>query len=160
MKALSIQQPWAWAILHAGKDIENRTWPTDYRGPLLIHASKRYDHNAANFIIPRLDWGMRAHLPDGGIPGPKLLPCGGIMGMVQIVGCAGVSRKSYTPHSSPWFEGPYGFVLRYPQELPFLPWPGKLGLFDFPDELLPRLGLTKVTAPKNDNEKRYSGGQH
>ena len=29
MKALSIRQPWAWAILHAGKDIENRDWRTD-----------------------------------------------------------------------------------------------------------------------------------
>lgn len=26
MKALSIRQPWAWAILHAGKDVENRDW--------------------------------------------------------------------------------------------------------------------------------------
>lgn len=40
MKALSIRQPWAWMILHAGKDIENREWPTRFRGRVLIHASK------------------------------------------------------------------------------------------------------------------------
>ena len=41
MKALSIRQPWAWAILHAGKRVENRDWQgCHYRGPLLIHASK------------------------------------------------------------------------------------------------------------------------
>ncbi len=40
MKALSLRQPWAWAILHAGKRIENRDWGTAYRGPLLLHASK------------------------------------------------------------------------------------------------------------------------
>lgn len=156
MKTLSVRQPWAWAILLAGRDIENRTWPTDYCGPLLIHASKRYDHNAANFILPRMDWGMRAHLPDG-IPGPKFLPCGGIVGIVEIVGLARCDAKSYTPHRSPWFEGPYGFVIEDPRELPFFPWHGKPGLFDFPDELLPRLGLTKVTAPK-DNDKRSGGG--
>lgn len=47
MKAISLWQPWAWAILHAGKRIENR-YRADgekpalcsYRGPLLIHASK------------------------------------------------------------------------------------------------------------------------
>jgi hypothetical protein len=41
VKALSIRQPWAWAILHAGKRIENRDWRSvpSYRGPLLIHAS-------------------------------------------------------------------------------------------------------------------------
>jgi hypothetical protein len=40
MKALSIRQPWAWLILHAGKDIENRDWPTRFRGRFLIHAAK------------------------------------------------------------------------------------------------------------------------
>lgn len=37
---LSIRQPWAWAILHAGKDIENRDWATRFRGPFLVHAGK------------------------------------------------------------------------------------------------------------------------
>lgn len=40
MKALSIRQPWAWAIVNAGKRVENRTWETRYRGPILIHAAK------------------------------------------------------------------------------------------------------------------------
>ena len=38
--ALSVRQPWAWAIIHAGKDIENRSWATKFRGRVLIHASK------------------------------------------------------------------------------------------------------------------------
>ena len=44
MKCLTICQPWAWAIVAAGKDVENRTRPTRYRGPLLIHAgaSRRF----------------------------------------------------------------------------------------------------------------------
>lgn len=41
MKALSIMQPWASAILHLGKRLENRGWQgCSYRGPLLLHASK------------------------------------------------------------------------------------------------------------------------
>ena len=36
MKALSLRPHWAYAIFHLGKDIENRTWSTAYRGPLLI----------------------------------------------------------------------------------------------------------------------------
>lgn len=40
MKALSIRQPWAWAILHTGKSVENRDWYTEYRGRVLLHASK------------------------------------------------------------------------------------------------------------------------
>lgn len=42
MKAISIQQPWAWAIFN-GKPVENRKWSTAYRGPLLIHAGKKFD---------------------------------------------------------------------------------------------------------------------
>lgn len=39
MKVLSIQQPWAHLIVSGCKDVENRGWKTDYRGPLFIHAS-------------------------------------------------------------------------------------------------------------------------
>lgn len=37
MRALTVQQPWAWAIVHGGKDVENRTQAWSYRGPLAIH---------------------------------------------------------------------------------------------------------------------------
>ena len=40
MKALSIKQPWASLIAHGIKDIENRTWKTNFRGRIYIHASK------------------------------------------------------------------------------------------------------------------------
>ncbi len=39
MKALTVRQPWAWALMEGGKDIENRKWATTYRGPLAIHAA-------------------------------------------------------------------------------------------------------------------------
>src|SRR5437879_2661899 len=44
MKALSIQQPWVHAILHLGKDVENRTWTRKFRGWLAIHASGKPAH--------------------------------------------------------------------------------------------------------------------
>lgn len=46
MKALSVRQPWAWAIIYAGKDIENRSRCTRHRGPVAIHATRctRDDH--------------------------------------------------------------------------------------------------------------------
>lgn len=42
MRALTVQQPWAWAIVHGGKNIENRTQMWKYRGPLAIHAGQRW----------------------------------------------------------------------------------------------------------------------
>lgn len=41
--ALSIWQPWLWAIMWAGKNIENRTWPTRYQGWVALHAGAHYD---------------------------------------------------------------------------------------------------------------------
>lgn len=44
-KGLTFIQPWASAIAFAGKDIENRTWRTHYRGPLAIHAGGKLNHD-------------------------------------------------------------------------------------------------------------------
>lgn len=41
MKALSIKQPWASLIAHGIKDIENRTWKTNFRGRIYIHVSAK-----------------------------------------------------------------------------------------------------------------------
>jgi ASCH domain len=40
MKALTIRQPWAWAIAEGHKTIENRTWNTNHRGLFYIHAAQ------------------------------------------------------------------------------------------------------------------------
>lgn len=45
---LTVRQPWAWAIAHAGKSPENRTQTWSYRGPLLIHAGASVDRYALN----------------------------------------------------------------------------------------------------------------
>lgn len=43
VRALTVRQPWAWAITCGAKTVENRTWSTRYRGPLVIHAGARID---------------------------------------------------------------------------------------------------------------------
>jgi ASCH domain len=42
-RVLTARQPWAWAIVYGGKDVENRIWPTKHRGPLLIHAGSAFE---------------------------------------------------------------------------------------------------------------------
>lgn len=116
MKALSIRQPWAWLIIHGGKDIENRTWSTKYRGRILVHASQamsRPEYDAAKIVADT----NNAYLPDF-----ENLKRGGIIGSVEIADCVNSS-------DSPWFFGPYGLLLRDPQPLPFQPMKGRLGLF-------------------------------
>ena len=120
MKALSIRQPWAWAILHAGKDVENRTWGTCYRGLLLLHASKTVDLDSVRYLI------------ECGYDLPDPLVTGALVGTVRLIGCF--------PSQSGWAEdGQYHWQLADPR--PFLapiPWRGALRLFDVPDEVVGR----------------------
>ena len=109
MKALSIRQPWCHHILHGGKDVENRTWRTQVRGAVLIHASKRVEPGDRD-RVDRLG-----------------CPLGGIVGVMEITDC--VSEMD-----SEWFHGPFGFVIGRRRPLPFVPLRGALGFFDVPDE--------------------------
>lgn len=112
MKALSIKQPWADAIIYGGKDIENRTWNTKVRGRFLVVASKKVDMNAPEWV-----WSIvREHSPDV----PML---GGIIGSVELVDVVESSK-------SIWFEGPKGFVLKDPKPLKFKPISGRLNFYE------------------------------
>jgi activating signal cointegrator 1 len=42
MKAITLTQPWATLVAIGAKRIETRSWPTNYRGPLAIHAAKGF----------------------------------------------------------------------------------------------------------------------
>ena len=42
MKALSLTQPWATLVALGEKQIETRSWPTRFRGPVAIHAAKAF----------------------------------------------------------------------------------------------------------------------
>jgi len=117
MKAISIRQPWAWLIVHGYKDVENWTWSTKYRAPILIHAGKTLD--------PYFDQIRQDVLAQGvEFPDAKHIERGGIVGQANLVDCV-------TESTSEWFNGPYGFVLEDAQPLPFQPCKGRLGIFEF-----------------------------
>lgn len=124
MKAISIRQPWASLIINSGKDIENRDWFTRYRGRVLVHASKGMTRDeyadTAEFVDRIIGKAM---------PPAEALARGGIIGSVEIVDCVEHSE-------SRWFFGRFGFVLRDPRPLPFVPFKGSLGFFDVPDALV------------------------
>jgi hypothetical protein len=117
MRILSIRQPWAYLITRGSKNIENRSWPTKYRGQVLIHASLNINRRACK---------------DHGLD-PAKLQTGGVVGIADIADCV-------TTHRSRWFGGPYGFVLKNRRALPFVKWKGRLGLRTAPKRLLTRIG--------------------
>jgi hypothetical protein len=120
MKALSIQQPWAWAIMCAGKNIENRTWDTRFRGRFLVHAGMRFDKVGYFWLM------THRSILQAGLPDIDSFPRGRIIGSVEIDGVC-------TASLSPWFQGPFGFELRDPKRFSPIPYKGKLGFFNVPE---------------------------
>jgi hypothetical protein len=121
MRALSIKQPWAWLIIHGGKDIENRSWHTKFRGRFLVHASMgmsalEYEHARAFACLAA---------PSIVMPPARELVRGGIIGSVELV-------DSLDTSDSPWYMGEKAFLLRNPEPLPFRQYKGRLQFFDVP----------------------------
>ncbi len=132
MKAISIRQPWAWLIVHGGKDIENRTWPTRYRGPVLIHAAKG---------MTREEWEDAWTFAQGTGASPKAIAAGitrdtidrgGFVGMADLTDCVPWERRVSRWHIAHCF----GFKLDNVRPIPFTPYTGALGLFDVPEGIV------------------------
>jgi hypothetical protein len=124
MIALSIRQPWAWCIAHGFKPVENRTWATQVRGRILIHAGQAFTRPYFEEVRHTMPGDMLHHLPSF-----EDLQVGGIVGMTTIADCV-------TDHPSPWFNGPFGFVCEDSKPMPFQPVKGRLGFFDVPGVFL------------------------
>lgn len=126
MKALSIQQPWAWLIVNGIKDIENRDWRTNFRGDFLVHAGKKFDVQSYSELI-KPSFFMKLKLPLA-----LEFHLGGIVGIASLDDCLEFSL-------SDWFCGKYGFRIERQSPLPFFECRGQLNFFDvnYPADLVP-----------------------
>lgn len=111
LPALSVCQPWADAIVVGGKDIENRTWRTKYRGWLLIHASMSLTHiqdqycRYINSLWPDCPVSAKEVLYN-----PTRFHRGAVIGAVRLVDCLDIAQ---CPGRS-WAFGPRCWVLADP----------------------------------------------
>ncbi|UOQ58115.1 ASCH domain-containing protein [Leucobacter allii] len=129
MRILTVRQPWAWAIIHGGKDVENRVRNIagDYRGLVAIHAGM------ANF--EKGNAAARLHKQLHGTDTPTEIVFGAILGVVDLVDvhtaseCAEMTFQGYAFCSS-WAEADaHHLVLENPRPLASLvPFKGALGL--------------------------------
>ncbi len=101
MKALTICQPYAELIARGEKPIENRTWPTSYRGPLAIHAGKSRDW---------LDDDDEQRFPE--------MPFGAVVAIAQLVDCRRVTDLPAIYQGHEHANGPWCFILADVQRLP------------------------------------------
>lgn len=126
MKALSISRPWPWAIINAGKRIENRSWrvPKGAIGErIAIHAAKSVDALAFAYIPDCPDF-------EGDHPT-------GIVALATITGCVGPGQHLPIPAGQQrWYFGPFGWVLDDVVEIDPVPCKGALGLWEIPADVL------------------------
>lgn len=129
MKALTIHQPWAWAIAQGHKRIENRSWYTSHRGSLLIHAGRSIQSiESGRRYIERL--GLR--VPDRGT-----LVFGAIVAIARVKACVEVE----TVLDEPFAEGPVCWLLTDVRAVDPFPYSGAQGLFEVPESVVDQLRL-------------------
>lgn len=162
MKALSLTQPWAHAILHHGKRIENREWKgCSYRGPILLHASKSVGTRADfdDTCEALLDIGLtredllvfaQEHIANGPASADRWVPQatlqrGGIVGRARIADVLDPRRDGEEfrevlsrGRQRRWWMGGFALILADVEPLPFVPWRGELGLFEVPGDYATR----------------------
>lgn len=114
---LTVRQPWAWSIIHAGKDVENRSWPSPHAGLIGIHAGQIIESKG------------RARLERLGIEMPDELTTGAIIGTVEIVGCLRGYESPWAERGGSWWH----WVLDNPRAIEPIPWMGQPGLWEGPE---------------------------
>ncbi len=108
MKVLSIKEPWASMILSGKKTIETRTWKTDYRGRVLLHASKE----------------------------PKSKISGKIFAVAKIVNCDRMWKAHEMKAKCKHYPGAYSWFLEDVIKIDPIEINGKLGLWEVDCELI------------------------
>lgn len=126
-KCLTVKQPWAWALIHGPKRIENRTWYTSYRGPLFIHAGKGRDRLGEENGLFECDY--------------KNLIYWAIIGVVDLVDCVPIHQAE----GDPFAEGPWCWLTANPKPLNPFYCSGALSLWLPPKELMiPHRKIAKI----------------
>ena len=130
MKIITIRQPWAYALAFGWKDVENRSWRTNYRGPVALHAGLVVDSEWASLYpdsAPRPPYVEALHL-------------GVIIGIADLVD---VTRD----HPSVWsLPGQFQWVFTNAHFIEPVPYVGSQGLRDLDTSLLPAVSVTQFAA--------------
>ena len=131
-KCLSVQQPFAWAIVVGAKDIENRTWKSNHIGRLYIHAGQKERTDLVDEVAERVarcrNLTMSAALDD--YRQHVEFGRGAVVGSVNMLGCA-------VSHMSEWFDRrlPYGFMFTDAKRIEPVPVRGRQRFFSIPAPL-------------------------
>lgn len=131
MKVLTLWQPWATLIAIGVKKIETRSWPTSYRGPLAIHASKKLDRRIVA-IAQQPD--IAEPLYNSGIKEIGDMPFGAVVCVCRLVDCCQIVAPPNEPERSfgDYTPGRWAWFLTGAEPLPTpIPAKGRQGLWQW-----------------------------
>jgi hypothetical protein len=163
MKAISLIQPWASLVVVGAKQIETRSWRTQHRGRVAVHASKKWDKGLGDIansepFLSALGHAWEVMNTQGEVL-RSTTPLGKIIGTVDIVDCGIIEEEPGGKVMIRYERDGNGlrFPLEHEGELAFgdyrpgryawmlanpcilaqaIPYRGALGLWELPDEML------------------------
>jgi len=147
VRALTICQPWAWAIMWGPKRYENRGWYTDYTGPLVIHAGKSRKFMAEGLRFLR---SLKLDVPAD-------LDFGAVLGVVDQIGCVRAAETGSKGKPDPFAFGPWCHQYANPRRLATpVPYSGRQSFFSVPRDVVAELldGPGVAPATSGSREER------
>lgn len=138
MRALTLIQPWASAVVAGIKSFETRSWDTPIRGVILIHASKkhnalgseRYMRDPFPWLVRRYEWPVFRELPRGAIIGSvRITGCESTQGLKHRLPAEEIELGNYDVGRYAWsLAEPVAFAEHFPCR-------GSLGLWSVPEHI-------------------------
>jgi hypothetical protein len=137
VKAISLWEPWASLMRAGAKTIETRSWYTNYRGPLLICASKHWDAGLSSFLECAIVQSSLRSIPEF-----KQCRCvrsshlwkGHAVCIVDLIECVSTDGWEDIPYKELAFgdfsSGRFGWITQNLRTFAPFPVRGRQGLFD------------------------------
>lgn len=117
-KAISIKQPWAWVISEGHKTIETRTWPTQYRGDIIVVSSLKPDKTMLDYLMKETNGKIES----------KLL-YGQALCIADLVDCRLMTADDEGDAMCDLYPGAYSWVLENIRKIKPFKQKGALGIY-------------------------------
>jgi hypothetical protein len=152
--ALSVRQPWAWALIFGGKDVENRGEMSVQKGGMRAQVGKRIAIHAGKGMTREEYESAAAFMAGIGVvcPAAADLLRGGIIGTAYLASIV-------NEHISKWFFGPRGLCLIRPEPVPFIGASGELGMFAWNPSFAPPAPPARWMLPEAERAPRKAPRQ-
>jgi len=137
MKAITLWQPWATLVAIGAKRLETRSWSTDFRGPLVIHAAKKRDADLNEMCVsnPRFAYTLKDFRDSRGHFGFPLGCALCVVDLIDVIPLGSLAAPLFSRQERAFGDfsaGRYAWKLDDVRPFPEpIPWRGAQGLWTY-----------------------------